>query len=235
MSIPRIEKRFNLYPVCLTPSLRSRAEASRFFQALGQTRRGILTPPCPPFLPTKQINNIVGAGLLSMPWTIKEGSLVVGLICMALVCFLNIMSLYFLAVCCELTGKFTYKGIAELVFGRRYRYALPSPSMPHPHTSAHTRTQATHTHPHAPTHLHTRARAHNQSAQHTHRFLLAASATHLTHTIRHNTHTTHTHDTHTRHTHTHTHTRTSASSSRRSSGSTRWAHASASSSSPLTF
>ena len=135
-----------------------------------------------------------------MPWTIKEGSLVVGLICMALVCFLNIMSLYFLAVCCELTGKFTYKGIAELVFGRRYRYASPHHPRPHPHTSAHTSAHKAHTrNPHPPTRIHytLHTRAHTQPH-------CKCTTTHTPLSARCFCHTPHPHDT-TRHTHTHAH------------------------------
>ena len=62
---------------------------------------------------------MIGAGLLSLPWTMEQASLVGGVGALVFMAIFNSVSLYFLAKCCELTGAYSYKGIGEVCFGRR--------------------------------------------------------------------------------------------------------------------
>ena len=48
-----------------------------------------------------QINNIVGAGLLSMAWCLKEGTLLPGVAALMVMCAFNVYSFILLARCCE--------------------------------------------------------------------------------------------------------------------------------------
>ena len=52
-----------------------------------------------------QINNIVGAGLLSMAWCLKEGTLLPGVAALMVMCAFNVYSFILLARCCEYAAR----------------------------------------------------------------------------------------------------------------------------------
>eukprot|EP01060_Flectonema_neradi_P020512 TRINITY_DN28027_c0_g1_i1.p1 TRINITY_DN28027_c0_g1~~TRINITY_DN28027_c0_g1_i1.p1 ORF type:complete len:452 (+),score=41.52 TRINITY_DN28027_c0_g1_i1:96-1451(+) len=63
------------------------------------------------------INNVIGAGLFSMPWAMKRASIGGGLLLLGLICLLNTTCYIILAQCCDLSGSFTYLGIGRKSFG----------------------------------------------------------------------------------------------------------------------
>jgi hypothetical protein len=89
-------------------------------------------------------NNIVGAGMFSMPWCLRQSSIVTGVLvtvrrCSAariawvsgrswwtichvqcFICVLNGLSLILLAKCCELSGTFSYLKFSTMAFGRNF-------------------------------------------------------------------------------------------------------------------
>jgi len=66
------------------------------------------------------INNIVGAGMFSMPWCLMECTLFTGVLLMLFMCFLNAASFIILARCCELAGSFSYLEMGRKAFGDRF-------------------------------------------------------------------------------------------------------------------
>ena len=66
------------------------------------------------------INNVVGAGLFSMPWTMKRASLAGGVALCTYTCFINSISYYLLARCCDMSGSFTYLDIGTRCFGASF-------------------------------------------------------------------------------------------------------------------
>jgi amino acid permease len=84
-------------------------------------KRGTLPPSVASIKSSSQtlIANIIGASLLSLPFTIKRAGLIPGIIAMLVMCFVNASTALILAKCCEITGNFTYKGIAEAALGKR--------------------------------------------------------------------------------------------------------------------
>eukprot|EP00873_Tetraselmis_striata_P045575 jgi/Tetstr1/465839/TSEL_010459.t1 len=56
-------------------------------------------------------NSVVGAGMLSLPYVLKESSVLVGLAVILFTCAASTYSFYLLGASCELTGKFDYKGL----------------------------------------------------------------------------------------------------------------------------
>ena len=73
------------------------------------------------------INNVIGAGLFSMPWCLAQSTIVSGLVVFVLICLLNVYSFVLLARCCTLTGCYSYLDIGRLALGPRCagRYAHP--------------------------------------------------------------------------------------------------------------
>ena len=61
--------------------------------------------------------NLVGAGLLSLPFSILRAGLVTGVTAMCAMCLLNAGSILIIARCCELSGKFTYNDIGRAALG----------------------------------------------------------------------------------------------------------------------
>ena len=61
---------------------------------------------------------MVGAGLLSLPWTMQQASLGPGVCAIVIMAVLNGASLVALAICCQATKTYSYKMIGELCFGR---------------------------------------------------------------------------------------------------------------------
>lgn len=66
------------------------------------------------------LNNIVGAGLYSMPWVLMEASVLSGSVLTCLICALNLWSFLLLADACELTGTFSYLELGSRAFGPRF-------------------------------------------------------------------------------------------------------------------
>jgi solute carrier family 38 (sodium-coupled neutral amino acid transporter), member 11 len=64
------------------------------------------------------VANIVGAGLLSLPATLKQAGLVPGIFLQLLVCALNTASMLCIAHSCELSNRFTYKEQGEFALGK---------------------------------------------------------------------------------------------------------------------
>ena len=75
-------------------------------------------------IPASALNlfgNVVGAGMFSMPWCLKEATLITGACVFLFMCTLNITSFMLLAESCELAGgKFSYLKLGEQAFGRRF-------------------------------------------------------------------------------------------------------------------
>ena len=65
------------------------------------------------------VANVVGAGLFSMPWVLRQASVLSGLLLLTLICFLNGLSFVILAKCCDVAGCFNYKKIGTMALGPR--------------------------------------------------------------------------------------------------------------------
>eukprot|EP00755_Sulcionema_specki_P034705 Sspe_Gene.21234::Locus_7927_Transcript_1_1_Confidence_1.000_Length_1607::g.21234::m.21234 len=68
------------------------------------------------------INNVVGAGMFSMPWAMAQTSVFGGVALCILICALNTINYILLAECCELSGSFTYLSIGRRAFGSAFGY-----------------------------------------------------------------------------------------------------------------
>lgn len=66
------------------------------------------------------INNVVGAGLFSMPWCLKEATVLTGCSVFVFMCGLNVFSFGLLAESCELTNKFSFLGLGQAAIGRGF-------------------------------------------------------------------------------------------------------------------
>jgi amino acid permease len=64
------------------------------------------------------IANVVGAGLLSLPATLKQAGLLPGIALQLLVCALNLTTMLCIAHSCELSKRFTYKEQGEFALGK---------------------------------------------------------------------------------------------------------------------
>eukprot|EP00873_Tetraselmis_striata_P003597 jgi/Tetstr1/423861/TSEL_014485.t1 len=62
-------------------------------------------------------NNIIGAGMLSLPYVLREASLAFGLAIIVAVCLAAMLSFYMLAGCCQLSGHADYRRIGTAAFG----------------------------------------------------------------------------------------------------------------------
>ena len=63
------------------------------------------------------VNNIIGSGLLSLPWALRECGLFFGLVTMFGICCLNAVTIMVLARCCEMAGAYSYKEIGRRALG----------------------------------------------------------------------------------------------------------------------
>lgn len=70
------------------------------------------------------VANLVGAGLLSLPYTMLRAGLVPGIVAMVVMTLLCGFSAILIARCCEMAGQFTYKGIAVAALGPRAATAV---------------------------------------------------------------------------------------------------------------
>ena len=65
------------------------------------------------------INNVVGAGLFSMPWVLQQSTILSGLLLLCFIRVLNGVSFIILAKCCDLAGTYNYKKMGTMAFGHR--------------------------------------------------------------------------------------------------------------------
>lgn len=66
------------------------------------------------------LNNIVGAGLYSMPWTLMMATVLSGSLVTVWICVLNMISFVLLADSCERTGTFSYLELGRGAFGEGF-------------------------------------------------------------------------------------------------------------------
>mmetsp|Transcript_4394 Transcript_4394/g.12330 ORF Transcript_4394/g.12330 Transcript_4394/m.12330 type:complete len:466 (+) Transcript_4394:120-1517(+) len=65
-------------------------------------------------------NSVVGAGMLSLPYLLRESSLLMGMVVIVITCTLSIYSFYILGASCELAGRFDYKGLGAEAGGPHF-------------------------------------------------------------------------------------------------------------------
>lgn len=65
------------------------------------------------------IKNVIAAGIVTLPFVLKESSTVIGLLCMVAVSLLTAYSFWALARCVMLTHAPSYPGLANTLFGAR--------------------------------------------------------------------------------------------------------------------
>jgi amino acid permease len=70
------------------------------------------------------INNILGAGLFSMPWCLRQASLTSGVLLLIFCACMNAASFVIISMCCDLAGEFSYLKMGRLALGNRFGYAL---------------------------------------------------------------------------------------------------------------
>lgn len=61
--------------------------------------------------------NLVGAGLLSLPWALKEAGVLVGLIQLAIIMCLSMASFCVIGVCCQRTGLYNFRDMVSQHLG----------------------------------------------------------------------------------------------------------------------
>jgi sodium-coupled neutral amino acid transporter 11 len=64
-------------------------------------------------------NNMLGAGLLTLPYAMYRGSIIGGLIMLTSICGMSAYSVLLLTWCADATGQYSYKAIAVEAFGSR--------------------------------------------------------------------------------------------------------------------
>mmetsp|Transcript_40773 Transcript_40773/g.65468 ORF Transcript_40773/g.65468 Transcript_40773/m.65468 type:complete len:470 (+) Transcript_40773:132-1541(+) len=69
-------------------------------------------------------NNIVGAGILSLPWCFRQAGIVEGSLLMLLVCLLSGTSMIIIAKCCDLTECFNFREMGEKALGSTFGILL---------------------------------------------------------------------------------------------------------------
>ena len=65
-------------------------------------------------------NNILGAGLFSMPWCLSQASVVSGVLLLVLCAGLNTVSFVILCKCCELSGEYSYLKMGRVALGPQF-------------------------------------------------------------------------------------------------------------------
>ena len=61
--------------------------------------------------------NLVGAGLLSLPYTLKRAGLVTGIVAMTGMCVVNACSVLLIARCCDLAQRYSYLDVGRAALG----------------------------------------------------------------------------------------------------------------------
>eukprot|EP01083_Nonionella_stella_P258822 884193_1 len=62
------------------------------------------------------MNNVIGAGILTLPFAVRQGSIFPTFLMMCVVCAFSIYSLILLGRCCELTQRYSYREIWSEAF-----------------------------------------------------------------------------------------------------------------------
>ena len=75
------------------------------------------------------INNVIGAGLFSMPWCLEQSTVVTGVLIFVLITVLNVFSFMLLAKCCTMAGCYSYLEIGERALGPRFGIAAQLTAM----------------------------------------------------------------------------------------------------------
>ena len=68
-------------------------------------------------------NNLVGVGPFTLPWVLRNCTVLTGLAVMALVAAFNATGMVVLALCADKAGSFSFLGIGRRAFGRRFGVA----------------------------------------------------------------------------------------------------------------
>jgi amino acid permease len=71
-------------------------------------------------------NNLVGAGLLTLPYCLKNASIMVGIVLLFVVGALSAASFTLLAALCDATGQFTFRGLCEVTLGKKSAVVIQS-------------------------------------------------------------------------------------------------------------
>ena len=61
--------------------------------------------------------NLIGSGMLAMPWALKESSLISGCVILGLLAVFNAISMILLAKCCDMARSFSYQKIGTRALG----------------------------------------------------------------------------------------------------------------------
>ena len=75
------------------------------------------------------INNVIGAGLFSMPWCLAQSTVYAGCAVFVIVCLLNVVSFVLLAQCCTMSGCYSYLEIGRQAIGPRFGRAAQGTAM----------------------------------------------------------------------------------------------------------
>lgn len=63
--------------------------------------------------------NLIGSGMLALPWSLRESSLISGLLILCVMCVLNGVTMVMLAKTCEMARSFNYQVLGTRSMGRR--------------------------------------------------------------------------------------------------------------------
>jgi sodium-coupled neutral amino acid transporter 11 len=72
------------------------------------------------------INNVLGAGLFSMPWCLRQASLGSGVLLLIFCAVMNTASFVIISMCCDLAGEFSYLKMGRLALGNTFGLCLQS-------------------------------------------------------------------------------------------------------------
>lgn len=64
------------------------------------------------------INNVIGAGMLTLPYALRKATPITGLAVFTVVAVVNAYALILLARCCQLAGTASYREMGERALGR---------------------------------------------------------------------------------------------------------------------
>ena len=72
------------------------------------------------------INNVLGAGLFSMPWCLRQATLGTGVLLLLFCAFMNTASFIIISMCCDLAGEFSYLKMGRLALGNKFGFLFQS-------------------------------------------------------------------------------------------------------------
>lgn len=64
------------------------------------------------------VNTSIGAGILALPFACKVAGVVGGIVLLIGIAIIELYTAELLIICCNKTGKYSYKGLAMKVFGK---------------------------------------------------------------------------------------------------------------------